>query len=142
MLVAQAKAEAQAKNLHLDLTLLAERLAALPALKDTVHLVIPYGLTGGRGIASAGSTWTMWQAPTGPPGTPGAVPQAVTTPRPSGAASTLFLRVYVLDLKAKQLLLEGRIGATASSSFMKVTALHELEVELGQKLATALLNPS
>jgi hypothetical protein len=131
----------QAKTNPVELSALMERLAALPVLKDLSHLVVPYGLTGGRGIASAGGSSWVARAPTGPPGSMSG-PQGQWLPTGSGAASTVYLRLFVVDLKGKQLLLEGRVGASASSSFMKVTALHELEERLGQNLVSALLNPS
>lgn len=137
-LITQARAEAQNRDAIADLTPLIERIAALPMLKEVHYLFVPWGLTGGRGISSASSSTWMVLGPVGPAGPRGAwVPTGG-----GGASSTVYLRVLVLDLKTKTVAMEGRVSASTSSSFMKATALHELEEELGPKLLSAILNPS
>jgi hypothetical protein len=140
-LIGQALADAQAKGIPLELAPLLEKLAFLPQLKGLNFLIVPFGLTGGRGMSSTGGTFWIMNPSAGRPGPNPGTGGSWVAQTFHGVSSTAFLRVFVVDLNAKQLLMEGRIGASASSAFQKAAALHELEEDLGVNLMKALLNP-
>lgn len=108
-------------------------LAQLPAFKDIRYAIIARDLGIGRQWsthANAGGGFVS----TGPGG--GTFVGASSS---SSAKTSARLRLAILDLQTRSIVWDGAVYADASSTFMKVTALHEIEEDLGTHLINEVL---
>ena len=93
------------------------KLRSQAVLKDVKYVILPHNLNVARG-------WSRMQNPADG----GSSTSADTTAR---------LRVVVLDLSQGKVVWEGKVIASESSTFMKVTALHDVEKGLVSHFANA-----
>lgn len=99
-------------------------LCQTPGLKGVRYAVIARDLSVGRQWSTSGSVGGGYVS-TGPGGG-----TFVGGGSSSSAKTTARLRLVIVDLDAKAIVWDGAIFADASSTFMKVTALHEVEEDL------------
>lgn len=106
-------------------------LPQISVLKDIRYLVIPRDIslgrqwshnTSGGGFVSTGNGGGMFLGGGG-----------------SSAKTRARLRLAIIDLDTKSLVWDGSIFADASSSFMKASALHEVEDDLVSNFANEVL---
>jgi len=107
------------------------RLKAQALLKDVQYAIVPARVLMGRRVTQSTGGGGVY---TGGPGG-----GAFVGGGSSSASSSARLRIVILDLRLGKIVWDGQIAAVASSSFMRATALHELEADLAKHLANAFL---
>lgn len=108
-------------------------LAQLPAFKDIRYAIVARDLGIGRQWSThtnAGGGFVS----TGPGGG-----TFIGGGSSSSAKTSARLRLAILDLQTKGVVWDGAVYADASSTFMKVAALHEIEDDLAAHLVNAVL---
>lgn len=107
-------------------------LATSPVLKDIRFLVIPRDLSIGRQWTHTAGGGGVFHAGPGGSGT-------FVGGGSSSAKTSARLRLAVVDLETRKVVWDGSVFAGASSTFMKSTALQEVEEELAGNFIKAVL---
>jgi len=107
------------------------KLKAQALLKDVRYTIVPARVFMGRKWTHSSGGGGMY--------TGGRNGGAFVGGGSSSAASSAKLRVIIIDLRQGKPVWDGTIAAVASSTFMKATALHEIEADLVKNFLDALL---